>query len=70
MSKYGVISGLYFPVFGLHNSAFDDEPKLLSIPTRFESLAIPLFLASFEYENLKKLTTSFSQLVRKEFQID
>ena len=60
MSKYGVISGLYFPVFRLNNSAFDDKPKLLSVPTRYESLAIPLFLASFAYENFKKLTTSFS----------
>ena len=48
-----------------------DERKLLSLPTRYGGLAIPLFheIASFEYENSNKLTTSLSQLIKDQSKV-
>ena len=49
----------------------DDERKLLLLPTRYGSLAISLFhkIASFEYENSKKLTIFLSQIIKDQSKV-
>ena len=49
----------------------DDERKLLSLPTRYRGLALPLFheISSSEYENSKKLTTSLPQLINDQTKV-
>ena len=53
----------------------DTEKKLLSLPTRFGGLAIPIFYeqATVEYSNSRKLTAQLAPLIKnqiKQYTVD
>ena len=49
----------------------DNDRILLSLPVRFDGLAIPLFHndAKYEYENSPKLTSSLTQVIKDQYKI-
>ena len=61
----------YIPSITGGHICSDDERKLPLLPTRYGSLAISLFhkIASFEYENSKKLTIFLSQIIKDQSKV-
>ena len=47
MSKYGVISGLYFPVFGLNTKIYEVEPEITPYLDIFHAVRVSEFEAYY-----------------------
>ena len=60
-----VISNRFIPAITGGHICNDTERKLLSLPTRFGGLAIPIFYeqAAVEYSNSRKLTAQLAPLI-------